>query len=810
MNNNYMIYKDSSKPINERIEDLLTRMTLDEKILQMQGMWSFPFINNKGVNEPIMQHLLNKGLGQVCWMGSLHSPTATVSFCNQIQKYAVEETRLGIPLIFHCESLAGMMVEGATSFPQAIGLASTWEPELIYEMGTTIKHQLISYGVRQALSPVLDVARDPRWGRIGETYGEDPYLVSQMGKAYISGLQGSNLEDGVIATAKHFLGYAACEGGKNRARLNIGKRELVDVYAKPFEAAIKDCKLGSIMNAYQEIDGVPVVTSKEILTDLLRGQLGFEGTVVADYYTTNHLVENNRVAKNPVLGAIDSIEAGLDIEFPQAFVYGDALKEAVQNKQVDESLINQAVKRLLKSKFELGLFENPYSKGDITTTINNSENKRLAQKIAAKSITLLKNENNVLPLSKHLSSIAVIGPSADSIRNMFGDYTTVGMSEGTTEMEMMLEQGHADPDNPTMSAMMQMMGPYIDKLKKVKANPNKDYYAKSMYPDSMSIFDAVKNIVSDTTEVYYAVGCDIIDDHLDHINEAVKVAQKADVAIVVVGGIEGTSGQATSGENRDRAGIHLMGAQQKLIEEIYKTGTQMVLILLNGRPLAIPWAAEHIPSILEAWAPGERGGYAIADILFGDESPGGKLPITIPRSVGQIPIYYGQKPFHPQMNRLSNYIERDQNQPLYPFGHGLSYTQFKYTDLVIENKQIDSKSSVVLSFKVKNVGKYAGDEVAQIYLHDKEARVTRPVKELVGFKRMHLKKGEEKKLSVEIDLSQLAFTDRDFETVVEPGNIEVFIGSSSADIRLQDTFEIVGEVNKVNSIKKYTADIEII
>ena len=749
---NKALYLDQTRPMEERGRDLLSRMTLDEKLAQLGGVWAFELLEDMGFSEEKARSLIGKGIGQITRLAGATSlePAASAELANRIQAFLVENTRLGIPAIVHEECCSGYMARGATCFPQIIGVASTWEPELVEEMTSAIRIQMRAVGAHQGLAPVLDVTRDPRWGRVEETFGEDPYLVSRMGVSYVKGLQGRDLRRGVMATGKHFVAYGLSEGGKNCAPVHLAPRELHEVFLAPFAAAIKEAHLASIMNAYHELDGTPCGSSRELLTEILRNQLRFDGIVVSDYFAINMLFNFHHVAQDQGEAARMALEAGIDVELPGSDCYSQPLREAVRNGAVDESLIDQAVSRILRMKFRLGLFENPYVDTNvekISGAFESPEQRALAREIARKSIVLLKNKaesekGSLLPLRKDLSSIAIIGPNADSARNMLGDYSY------PAHIELTLGE-------------------------------NPDWYVPMI-----SVLEGIKRQVSPQTRVHHAKGCDVTGESKAGFAEAVEMAGKSDVAVLVVGGRSGLTDRCTSGEARDRAEIGLPGVQEPLVRAIYETGTPVVIVLINGRPLSSPWMAEHIPAILEAWLPGEEGGAAVADVLFGDYNPGGKLPITIPRAAGQIPIYYNHKPSGGRSHWYGDYVSLS-SRPLFPFGHGLSYTRFEFDGLRIEPQQVDAEGEVEISVDVKNVGERAGDEVVQLYVHLSARSVTRPVKELKGFKRITLEAGEKKSVTFALPVSQLGFYNREMEFVVEPGTVEVMIGGSSEDIRLR-------------------------
>lgn len=796
-------YKDPSRPIHERVEDLLSRMTLEEKVAQLGSRWSFELLGPQGPDPERMRTVIPHGIGQVTRVGGMLDlpPAVTAQIANAIQRWLVHETRLGIPAIIHEECLNGYVARDATIFPQIIGVAATWDPELARQMATVIRTQMRSVGAHQGLAPVLDVARDPRWGRTEETYGEDPYLVSRMGSAYVSGLQGDDPKTGIIATGKHFVGYSASEGGLNWAPAHIPERELYEVFARPFEAAIRESRLGSVMNAYNELDGVPCGVSREILTDLLRDRLGFKGFVVSDYMTISTAFSYHHISTDLMGAAVQAIQAGLDVELPTVEGYGDLLVQAVRQGLVSEETIDRSVRRVLEAKFRLGLFEQPYvDPAPIPEIFARPEGRDLAYKIAVKSMTLLKNEGQLLPLSKSLSRIAVIGPNADSARNLLGDYTFVSQIQAVAQIMRSgaLEIGQlSEEDRKAAEAL------YGDLLK----SPDDESFTRNRYRLT-TVLEAIRQTVSQDTEVTYAKGCDVQGTDRSGFEEAVRLAREADVAILVLGEKSGLDPSATSGEARDRADLGLPGVQQELLEAVHATGTPVVLVVLSGRPLALKWAAAHVPAILMAWVPGQEGGRAVASVLFGDEAPGGRLPISMPRSVGQVPIYYYHKPSGGRSHWLGDYVE-ESTSPLFPFGYGLTYTTFDYTNLRIDPAEVDGNGQVRISVDVTNKGARAGDEVVQLYVHDAESAITRPVKQLVGFQRVTLEPGQACTVSFTLRLSQLAFLNREMELVVEPGTIEVMVGSSAEEIRVQGAFRIVGDVIEVDANRAFFPQVEV-
>jgi beta-glucosidase len=778
-------YLDKNKPVNKRVETLLSLMTLEEKIAQLGSVWIYEILDNKIFSRIKADLLFKHGIGQITRLGgaSNFNPDESARTANEIQKYIMTNTRLGIPAIIHEESCSGYMARGATCFPQIIGVASTWDPELVNNMGCVIREQMRAVGAHQSLAPVLDIARDARWGRMEETFGEDQYLVSRMGTAYIKGLQGDDWKTGIMATGKHFVGYGVSEGGMNWAPPHIPEREMREVFLATFEAAVKEAGLASIMPAYHELDGIPCHSSKELLAGVLRDEWHFEGLLVSDYFAINMLYDYHKIAVDKENAAKQALEAGVDVELPSTDCYGKPLKDAVGRGYIKESLIDISVKRMLKMKFLLGLFEDPYVDEEKAKRVFDTEKHRaLAREIAQKSIVLLKNDKDLLPLKKDISSIAVIGPNASSARNIIGDYAYPCHIESLIEMK---------EDNDTFNT------PIPDKLE----------MADNFVPIS-SILEGIKEKLGKNTEIYYAKGCDVKSELKDGFEEAVECAKKSEIAIVVVGDKSGLTDDCTSGETRDRADLNLPGVQEELVREVYKTGTPVIVVLINGRPLSINWIIENIPAVINAWMPGEEGAEAVADVLFGDYNPGGKLPVSFPRSVGQVPVYYNHKPSGGRSHWKGDYVEMS-SKPLFPFGYGLSYTNFRYSNMKISPESVSCNGKIKISIDVENNGSCRGDEVVQLYVNDVQSEITRPVKELKGFKRIMLEPGQKKTIIFTISATQLGFYNRDMKYVVEPGKIKVMMGSSSEDIRQTGEFNIVGEINEIKDSRKYFTSAEI-
>jgi beta-xylosidase len=767
----------------------------------------------EGLDGDKMKTVLGKGMGQISSIASFgNKPSDKLAeLANAIQRFMLEHTRLGVPVIVHNEALNGFVAPEAPNFPTAIGLAATWEPGLIEAMTDLIRQQMRAVGVHQALSPVMDVARDARWGRVHETYGEDPYLCASFSTAFVRGLQGEDLKEGAIATGKHFLGYGLSEAGQNMAATHIGARELYETFARPFEAAIRDAGMASIMNSYSEIDGVPVGASKAILTELLRDRMGFAGFVVSDYMTVLWLVTRFGTAKTLQEAGVQALSAGLDVELPSAAGYGDNLVEAVQKGLVAESVVDQSVRRVLEAKFRLGLFENPYvDTGKVQQVFADPANRILSRQLADKSLTLLKNEGGLLPLRKELGTLAVIGPHADMVSTFFPGYTfpaSVDLIRGI----VLAPPGEGFTPSEGMIGDAEAMQGMVAEMREFFTVESTDAYIRAHYP-AQSVLEAVTQAVPSATEVRYARGCDVAGDNTAGITEAVRAARGADVAILALGGKGGWMSGGTEGEGRDTADLDLPGMQQELLKAVVETGTPVVIVLFGGRPYTIAWAAEHVPAILLAYYPGQEGGAAIAGALFGDVNPGGKLPYTIPRHVGQVPIYHYHKKgsgYRRTEEDLHKGYTDMPSTPLYPFGHGLSYTSFEYSNLTLSAPQVDSHGDVEISCDVANVGDVAGDEAVQLYLHDREAIVTRPVRELAGFKRVSLAPGAKCTVTFKVRMSQLGFYNREMAFAVEPGNIDVLIGSSSDDIRLTGEFEITGEVVDVMGQRAFASEVTV-
>ena len=751
-----LTYQNPNLSIDIRLADLLSRMTLEEKVGQLLcplGWKMYEIHGSEVYPSGKFKQLIKERNAGMLWatyradpwtkktLANGLNPELSAKAGNALQKYVMENTRLGIPMFLAEEAPHGHMAIGATVFPTGIGMAATWSRELVKEVGQVIAKEIRSQGGHISYGPVLDLTRDPRWSRVEETFGEDPVLSGILGASMVDGLGGGNLSQkyATIATLKHFLAYAVPEGGQNGNYASVGIRDLHQNFLPPFRKAI-DAGALSVMTSYNSIDGIPCTSNHYLLTQLLRNEWKFRGFVVSDLYSIEGIHESHFVAPTKENAAIQSVTAGIDVDLG-----GDAytnLCHAVQSGQMDKAVIDTAVCRVLRMKFEMGLFEHPYVDPKIAAkTVRRKEHIELARKIAQSSITLLKNENSILPLSKTINKVAVIGPNADNRYNMLGDYTA----------------------------------------------PQEDSNVKT-------VLDGILTKLS-PSRVEYVRGCAIRDTTVNEIEQAIEAARRSEVVIVVVGGSsardfktsyketgaavaeEGSVSDMECGEGFDRASLSLLGRQQELLESLQKTGKPLIVVYIEGRPLEKNWASEYADALLTAYYPGQEGGNAIADVLFGDYNPSGRLPISVPRSVGQIPVYYNKK-----APRNHDYVEVS-SSPLYSFGYGMSYTTFEYSDLQVVQK---SARCFEVSFKVKNTGKYDGEEVSQLYMRDEYASVVQPMKQLKHFERFHLKKGEEKKVTFVLTEEDFFLVNYTLKKVVESGNFHLMIGAASNDIRLQN------------------------
>jgi len=719
------------------MQDLLKRMTLEEKVDQLSS-WRRSAMSTDNAEA---QQIVEK-IQKLSEPGSQVGPRDTAVLRNEAQKFLVERTRLGIPALFQGEALHGFMSNGSTSFPQVLGLASTWDPELVERVFSAAADEMAAAGVRQAFTPVLDLARDPRWGRTEETYGEDPFLVSRMGVAAIRGLQGTSFvidRHHVLATAKHFAAHGQPEGGRNTAPANYSERILRESFFMPFQAAVEEAHVASVMASYNEIDGIPSHINHWLLDRVLRQEWRFQGYVTSDGGGLQMLVNTHHVAADYAEAARKALAAGVDFDLSDGSVYQTLIEQA-RRGIIPEKQIDDAVERVLAAKFRLGLFENPYADPDYAAQVTNSrEHKELALKAAEEAIVLLKNEGNLLPLDgKKIKSVAVIGPNAADVH--LGGYSRdPGPGNQVSILEGIRQR---------VGAGIKLL--YAEGCKLTSAKPG----WAGWYVDNVALIDPPTQAQS--------------------IQEAAVLARQADVAILVVGENESTNREAWSERHLgDRDSLDLLGAQDKLVQAVIDTGIPTVVFLINGRPLSINYAAQHARAIIEGWYLGEQGGIAAARVLFGDINPGGKLPVTFPRSVGQIPAYYDHKPSRDRSYAFTN------SQPLFPFGYGLSYTTFGFDNLRVEPALMDAGGTTTVRVEVTNTGNREGDEIPQLYMHQRVASVTQPVKQLRGFRRISLRPGEKTTVEFLITPETLSILDINMRGRVEPGTFDIMVGPDS-------------------------------
>lgn len=755
------LYKDPRQPVEKRVDDLLSRMTLDEKVAQLETVWEEKVkleTSNGDFSKELASKNFPSGIGGFArpsdYRGLTRSNGAagaagepvnrdarqTAEFVSAAQHWAVEHTRLGIPILMHEESLHGLVGRGATSFPQAIALSSTWDPDLVSRVFSVAAREARARGATLVLAPVVDVARDPRWGRIEETYGEDPYLVTQMGLAAVKGFQGPTLPlppDKVFVTLKHFTGHGWPESGTNVGPAHIGERELREIFFPPFEAAVKAYPVRSVMASYNEIDGIPSHANNWLLNGVLRGEWGYQGAVVSDYYGIRELVTRHHLYSNVQDAAERAIKSGVDVETPdpEAYVH---LPELVREGRIPVALIDQAVRRVLTLKFEAGLFENPYP--DPATAQSKTATPdaiALAREVADKAVILLKNDGGLLPLdSRSIHRLAVLGTHARD--TPIGGYSDVP-GHVVSVLEGLQEAGHGKFEVDYSEGVRITQGHCwsCDEVKLVPASLNRKLIAA-----------------------------------------AVQTARKADVVVMVLGGNEQTSREGWAETHLgDRSSLDLVGQQEDLARAIFALHKPTIVILLNGRPLSVNYLADHSPALIEGWYLGQETGHAIADVLFGKVDPGGKLPVTIPRSVGQLPVFYDHKPTARRGYLFGTTL------PLYPFGFGLSYTSFDISAPRVLTPVIASNQPAHIAVDVANTGSRVGDEVVQLYIHDDEASVTRPVIELKRFQRVTLQPGEHRTINFDLTPDDLALWNPEMKKVVEPGTFTIYAGPNSVDLK---------------------------
>ncbi len=749
-------YLDPRLPVDKRVDDLLARMTLEEKVGQM----NMPCVyreemgggaTNTGGNQMRFvevkteasrrfaagTHLAGLGPGGGLFTAADNilpkGPRQQAEFFNELQRIALTRTRLKIPLLQTEEGTHGLMCSGGTIFPEGPAIGSTWNTELVERIYAAAAREARAVGIHQLHTLVVEPIRDPRMGRNQEAYSEDPYMCSRFAEAIVRGAQGGNVvaPDKVMAGLCHYPGQSQPVSGLERGAMEISERTLREVFLPPWVAGIHRMGALGVMATYPAIDGVPTHASSKLLTSILRDELRFEGIVMGEGRGLSTLLDEHTVSTQMEAGE-QALRAGVDVGISHEPAYMLDLIQAVKQGRVPEALVDRAVRRILTVKFRLGLFEKPYVDPEHAMNgVPRAQHRELALDVAREGIVLLKNEKSLLPLSKDIRRIAVIGPNADDARNQLGDYTS-----------------------------------------------------KTILQEIVTVLRGVQHKLGANAQIAHVKGCDVTGVKLNQIREAEQAARAAEVAIVVVG-----ESRYTNGEGKDVANLDLSGMQEDLVKAVAATGTPTVVVLINGRPLSVRWIAEHVPAIVEAWLPGERGGDAIADVLFGDCNPSGRLPVTVPRHSGQLPMYYNYK--HTKAERAAGrgYVDMPAT-PLWEFGHGLSYTRFDYADLKIEPRTVQPGENVKVSATVRNAGPRAGAEVVQLYLQDTISSVTRPVKELRGFRKIRLQPGESGVVEFVLAPEDLSFLGRDLKPVVEPGSFQVMLGASSRDIRLRETFEV--------------------
>ncbi len=742
------LYLDPSQLIERRVEDLLARMTLLEKVGQMN--MPCVYLRELGPDVKAKQEACRRftegtyadGIGPGGGFFTLadnalpQGSRQQALYFNELQKLATEKTRLKIPLLQTEEGTHGLMCSQGTVFPEGLGIGSTWNMDLVRQIYATVAREARSVGIHQLFTLVVEPNRDPRLGRNEEGFSEDPYLCSRIAEMIVGGVQGDDVSapDHAVAGLCHYPGQSQGANGLERGAMEISERMLREVFLPPWVAGIKKAGALGVMATYPAIDGVPTHASEKILTKILREELGFQGLVLGEGGGIGTLVYE-RLSANQKEAGILALKAGLDVGISYEPGYMKPLVESVEEGRVPMAEIDRSVRRILRQKFRLGLFERPYVDAErAAKLVNSAPHQALALQAARESIVLLKNEKNLLPLAKSLRSIAVIGPNADHKLNLLGDYV-----------------------------------------------------AKNVLQNVTTILDGIRQRAGPAARISYVKGCDVLGNDRSGFGAAEKAAKDAQIAIVVVGENErrAAGNRGTNGEGKDVASLDLTGIQEDLIRAVHQTGTPTVVVLVNGRPLSTRWTAENVPAIVEAWLPGEKGGLAVAEVLFGDYNPSGRLPISIPRHAGQLPVFYNYKP-----SKLRwNYVDMSA-APLYPFGHGLSYTSFEYSAMRISSPRIRRAASVEVSVDVTNAGSQAGEEVVQLYLTDPIATVSRPVQELKGFRKVALKPGEKKTVAFTLTPEDLSLLDRNLERVVEPGEFRVMVGHSSADIKLKGSFEV--------------------
>ena len=775
-------YLNTTLSPEERAKDLLGKLSLEEKMAQINCCF--------GEHEEI-EKTAAYGIGQVSTLEvrQIESLEEAASWQREIQKKIMEQSPHHIPAVFHMEGLCGAFIQGASSLPSGIGRGSSFDPQLEEKLGDMVARQETAVGITQILAPVLDISRDSRMGRQGETYGEDPTLAAAMGSAYTKGIQNNEKSGGRKAesVAKHFLGFHASQGAIHGATCEVTDRTLEEIYGKPFQAAISEAQLRGIMPCYCIINGEPLSASKKLLTGLLREKMGFEGVVVADYSAISNVHTSQYMYESVTEAGKHCLEAGLDVELPARCCYNDELKSWFETGKADIEILNTAVYRVLLAKFRMGLFEHPYALDgeDLKAAFYDKKDKELLLQSARESMILMKNDG-ILPIRKEVKKIVVIGCHGANARSFFGGYTHLSMEEAVHAVANSLAGVDAKKEGKTTYKRVPGTQIQSDETEEF------DAILRLQKPDCKNMVEGLQAALPDV-EISYAYGYPIAGNDTSHFTEALEAAADADLLILTLGGKHGSCSVASMGEGVDGADINLPACQDAFIKEAAKLGKPMVGVHFNGRPISSDIADRYLNAIVEAWNPSEMGAPAIADVLTGAYNPSGKLPVTVAYHTGQLPIYYNHlngSAWHQGGSiGFQDYVDLP-HTPRYYFGHGLSYTTFEYGDLQIENTEILPTENITISLEIKNTGSCAGTEVVQLYLKDRYASKARPVMELAGFARVYLEAGEKKTVKFEVSPSQMAFLDDNMQWKIEAGDIDVLVGSSSEDIRQRGTFRI--------------------
>jgi beta-xylosidase len=781
-------WRDPALPTGTRVDLLLEQLTLEEKVAQLGSRWvgndmqdadRGPVDHDAALNVAPMQDVFaasgtvplaeasRHGLGHLTRVYGSVPLTAAEGAAELVRQHRIvlEGSRLGIPALVHEECLTGFTTFGATVYPAAIAWGATFDPDLVERMAAAIGRDMAAVGVHQGLSPVLDVVRDYRWGRVEETIGEDPYLVSMLGAAYVRGLQSA----GVIATLKHFAGYSAARGARNHGPVPMGRRELMDVILPPFETAVSVAGAGSVMNSYSDVDGVPAAADPWLLNDLLREEWGFTGTVVSDYWAVPFLATMHRIAADTDEAGAQALAAGIDVELPDTLGFGPGLVDRVRRGEVPEALVDRAARRLLTQKVQLGLLDPDWTPeksvaGAGAADLDSAANRALARELAERSIVLL-DAGTALPLldagRRAPGRVAVVGPCAADPRTFMGCYAF---------------PNHVLPRHPGFGLGIEVQ----------------------------TVVDALRAELP-AAEVTHEPGCQVQGDDRSGFGAAVAAAREADLCVAVVGDLAGLFGHGSSGEGCDAEDLRLPGVQAELLADLLETGTPVVIVVVSGRPYALGDVHEGAAGLVQAFMPGEEAGAAIAGVLSGRVQPGGKLPVQIPRHPGAQPGTYLQPPLGAENSGVSNLDPT----PLFAFGHGSSYTTFEVDDLRISDKEVPTDGEFTVSALVRNTGSRAGDEVVQLYLHDVVGQVTRPVRQLVGFSRVRLEPRAEAEIQFRVHTDRTAFAGREYQRIVEPGEVEVFVGTSAADLPLRGSVRLTGPVRVVGHERRLVTPVNV-